>query len=245
MKEGKEVYTYVLHFDSFDSGTGHLWCHLDGKLSIEDSGEFNFRLAGAFDVSPLANLQQLKEVYLSGENLQDLPSLSKWQNLRKLTLRFQAYPDLASLGHLLKLEELDIEGSDEMRDLEPLTKLTNLSKLRLADNKITNLKPLSGLTKLRQLELPQNRIRDLIFLSDLKQLRQLELGNNQISDLRPLAELTNLLTLGLSENRIRDRIISLTSLNNLKALSLSGNQRISEAKKAMLRKALPKCKIQF
>jgi internalin A len=245
LKDGEEVYSYVLHFDSFDSGTGRLWYHLNGELSLEDSGEFNFRLAGAFDIGPLANLQQLKEVRLGGENLQNLPSLTKWQNLRKLTLSFQTYPDLAPLEQLTRLENLDLAGSDKIPDLEPLAKMTNLKELRLADNKITNLKPLSGLTKLRQLVLPQNRIRDIFFLSELKSLRGLDLGENQISDLRPLAALTNLQTLDLSQNRIRDRIISLTSLNNLKALSLTGNQRISDAKKSMLRKALPNCKIQF
>ena len=96
--------------------------------------------------------------------------------------------------------------------------------LDLSNNQITDISPLAGLTNLTNFGL-------------------LNLGRNKISDLSPLAGLTNLERLNLSYNQISD-LSPLKGLTNLKSLDLSGNP-IPEDQKAMLKKALPHCKIDF
>ena len=72
---------------------------------------------------------------------------------------------------------------------------------------------------------------------------KLDLYRSEISDLSPLKELTNLTWLDLGSNQITD-VSPLKGLTNLESLYLMDNP-ISEDQKAMLRKALPNCRISF
>jgi len=116
--------------------------------------------------------------------------------------------------------KLDLYRS-EISDLSPLKELTNLTWLDLDSNQITDVSPLKGLTNLQGLVLNFNQISDISPLAGLTNLELLELTGNKISDLSPLAGLTNLETLYLMGNPIL------------------GDQ------KAMLKKALPNCEIEF
>jgi len=72
---------------------------------------------------------------------------------------------------------------------------------------------------------------------------QLTLSKNQITDVSPLAGLTNLTHLSLDDNQITDGT-PLKGLNKLKILYLYDNPTLAD-QKAMLRKALPNCEIEF
>ena len=100
-------------------------------------------------------------------------------------------------------------------------KESNATKLYLYCCKITDLMPLAGLTRLEELYLNNNQITDPKPLEGLTNLTRLDLDCNQITDLTPLAGLTKLTKLELGYNPIPD------------------------AQKAMLKKALPNCKIRF
>ncbi len=101
--------------------------------------------------------------------------------------------------------------------------LSNLTKLNLSTNQITDITPLSRLTNLTELYLYNNQISDLTGLSALINLTYLELEFNQITDITGLSALTNLTALSLSNNQITD-ITGLSALTNLTELSLRGNQ---------------------
>ena len=107
-----------------------------------------------------------------------------------------------------------------------------LAKIRFAKE--------NGIT---ELELRASQITDVTPLAQLTDLRMLGLGLNRITDLTPLAELTKLKTLWLSDNQIAD-IMPLAKLTKLRTLYLARNP-IPDEQKAMLRKALPKCRIEF
>ena len=96
-----------------------------------------------------------------------------------------------------------------------------VTELDLSNKNIADLKSLEKMSSLSKLELYKNQIPDLLPLSMLVRLEELGLGSNQITDLSPLAGVTN-----------------------LEALVLDDNQ-ISDDQKSMLKKALPKCKIDF
>jgi internalin A len=64
--------------------------------------------------------------------------------------------------------------------IKPLSTLTHLILLWLAENQITDIKPLSTLTNLMGLSLDNNSIADLKPLSGLTNLTSLSLDNNQM-----------------------------------------------------------------
>ena len=109
---------------------------------------------------------------------------------------------------------------------EVLTKIrtakeSGATELYLTDNNITNVALLTEMTKLVTLSLPEN----------------------QITDVSPLAGLTELEVLSLVSNRLTD-VTPLAGLVKLKTLYLGGNS-IPADQQAMLRNALPNCKIYF
>jgi len=138
---------------------------------------------------------------------------------------------------------------NQISDISPLSKLTNLTTLSLELVKVNDIKPLSRLTKLNSLDLNENissvvfppvatsvktfysvrnKISDIALLSKLTNLTFLNLSGSQITDIKPLSGLSKLANLNLSDNQISD-IKPLSGLTNLKNLSLQSNQ-ISDIK---------------
>ncbi len=153
------------------------------------------------DLSCLAEMNHLTELYLPNCQVKDLTFLKDMPQLERLSLYETNVDDLAVLENLQGLVELALSGNSDVRNLEVVGKLTSLEDLGL-----------------------QNcGIRDISFLSELTQLRGINLNHNSITDLSPLAGLTRLERLGAAENQIRD-ISSLESLTNLFDLALDGNE---------------------
>ena len=107
----------------------------------------------------------------------------------------------------LSLESNQISHSD----LVLLTNLTDLTRLDLARNNISDISPLSGLTNLTDLRLFTNSITDISPLAGLTNLRQLQLGGNTILDIAPLVANTGL---GSGDRLdVRNNPLSATSIN--------------------------------
>ena len=117
----------------------------------------------------------------------------------------------------------DLDGTNRnIHNLTGLEHATNLIRLWLPENNITDLRPLSGLTRLTELDLLSNSISDISSLARLINLRGLYLRDNYIFDLSPLAGLTQLRYLNLGENRIFN-ILFLRGLTQLEELGLWTN----------------------
>ena len=117
----------------------------------------------------------------------------------------------------------DLDGTNgNIRNLTGLEYATNLIRLWLPGNSITDLRPLSGLNRLIELDLLNNSISDISPLAGLINLRGLYLRDNYIFDLSPLAGLTQLRYLNLGENRISS-ILFLRGLTQLEELGLWTN----------------------
>ncbi len=103
------------------------------------------------------------------------------------------------------LTELDLRGkglTDE--DILPLREMTNLKKLQLDGNQLTDLSPLTALTQLETLHLGgdaggNESLQNLSPLAGLTNLEELHLPASSLSDLSPLASLTSLKRLALRE----------------------------------------------
>ncbi len=170
------------------------------------------------DFDYLANLRELD---LSGNDLEDISALSGLTNLGWLDLRDNDLEDISALSGLTNLGWLDLRDND-LEDISALSGLTNLGWLDLRDNDLEDISALSGLTNLGWLDLSGNAIVDISPLSGLTNLRWLYLYTSAIEDISPLSGLTNLGWLGLSGNAIVD-ISPLSALTNLRWLYLTAN----------------------
>lgn len=166
--------------------------------------------------------------YDIGNNQENAETLSKLQNLTRLSLCGCniSDDDLEFISELTGLEELYLGGpnyeGNNIENIEPLRKMTNLKSLNLSNNKISDITSLYELTNLREVALHYNNITDITSLKGLVNLYELEIYHNNISDISPLSELTNLKYLYLGDNNI-ENIESLAKLNNLYVLDLYGN----------------------
>ena len=95
-------------------------------------------------------------------------------------------------------------NNNQISDLAPLSRMTNLKTLRIKNNSISDLSPLADLAHIEELNLDSNQISDLTPLASFVNLDFLSLDNNQVSDLAPLHGLTSLSYLYLYDNFIDD-----------------------------------------
>ena len=120
------------------------------------------------DLTPLAQLTQLTELYLSDNNISDLTPLTQLTQLTELHL-----------------------SENNISNLSPLSGLTQLTNLDLSWNKISDVTPLAQLTQLTELYLEFNLITDVTPLAQLTNLNILFLFYNQgLTDITPLAQLS-------------------------------------------------------
>ncbi len=145
------------------------------------------------------------------------------------------------LEKLTQLTKLGL-SSNQLTDVKGLEKFTQLTKLELAGNRLTDVKGLQKLTQLKELYLSINQLTDVKGLEKLTQLTGLNLADNQLTDVKDLEKLTQLKWLWLSENQLTD-VKGLEKLTQLTRLTLHNNNQLTKAQIAELQKALPKCKI--
>ena len=132
----------------------------------------------------------------------------------------------------ITVEEMERLGPDldarnrSIRDLTGLQFATNLIRLNLRDNQISDLSPLAGLINLRELRLDHNftGISDLSPLAGLINLEILDFSFDTVSDLSllPLAGMTRLKYLHFTDCNVSD-LSSLAGLVNLESLGFNRN----------------------
>ena len=101
---------------------------------------------------------------------------------------------------------------NQIEDLDPLTKLTQLQVLSLNNNQIRYVGPLARLTRLKELRLAQNKIRDVSKFTGLVNLETLSLAENPITDMSPLASLKKLVEVDIETEvvPIIDAVLSIS-----------------------------------
>lgn len=139
------------------------------------------------------------------------------------------YSILGKAQDLSKTPDFKFSVTRGMKSLKGIEYATNLEKLKVNENEISDLNPLKDLKNLKYLELQRNRILDVSPLANLKNLEFLKLYNNIIENVEPLKDLTNLTGLDLHNNvkvkkeggkRINyDGITDISSLKNLTKLT--------------------------
>ena len=121
--------------------------------------------------------------------------------------------------------------------------LEKVTELNLFDNQLTDVKGLEKLTQLKKLFLSNNQLTEVPKgLEKLTQLTDLWLTHNQLTDVKGLEKLTQLKGLDLNTNQLTS-VQGLEKLTQLKILDLTNNPELTKAQIDELQKALPKCRI--
>ena len=152
--------------------------------------------------------------------LTELDYSRKEDSDRYRNFRRKKIANLTGLEHASQLTKLYL-GGNEITDIALLARLTQLTTLELGNSEIT-----VPSTDVGELNDPgANQISDISPLAQLSQLTTLDLGGNQIRDITPLAQLT-LRRLNLTNNQIKDiaPLAQWTQWVHLTELKLSRNQ---------------------
>lgn len=245
------------------------------------------------DLKPLAKLSNLRSLNLDGNPVRDLRPLYGLEELVSLSLLGVELPEeeLAALSAALPFctilsdgekegvrtiwlsgvcfstdaTELDLSGlglreieclsvctelrkltlaDNEISDLSPLMNLQNLERLRLAGNQISDLRPLMGLSTLRQLDVSRNAVGDTSALGGMEKLQSLDLSDNPVKDFSGLKKLRNLEALRLENTGITDEDLPvLYEMNKLNLLTLDRNEGLTAEAMKALRAQMPDCAI--
>ena len=185
------------------------------------------------NVLTVEEAEALEELRYSWSSpISSIKGIEYFKNLKTISFDFHwknssQIKDISPLTNLTNLTSLDLSGN-QIEDISLLTNLTNLTSLDLGNNQITDISALSNLKNLTTLNLSGNNITDISILKELTKLESLSLGGeysqkSQLSDISVLTNLTNLTNLSVSYAQVTD-VRALTNLTNLTSLSLSNNK---------------------
>lgn len=152
---------------------------------------------------------------IEGKKIESVEPLATLTQLDTLYLKQDGIRDISPLKGLVNLEQLDVSGNYEIRDISAVTDMKKLKTLDISINSVSDLDPVSGLSKLERLNAGNNGIQTLPDLSGLTSLTALDLSGNQITDVSALAALGQLKELNLSGN---DGLTDVKALAGLKHL---------------------------
>ena len=173
------------------------------------------------DLSPISGSTILESLDLNQNNVSDISSLADMANLTTLGLSGNAVTDLSPLADLAVLNSLELQGN-EVSDISSLAGAANLGFLGLRGNPVTDLSPLEGLEWLSHLDLVGTSTADLSPLEQLARLTRLRFGGDLVTDLSPVAGLTRLTQLEIVGDSISD-LSPLAGLTELTFLDFGGN----------------------
>lgn len=147
------------------SGFGYL-AGLDKLATLE------LWVGGVEDASALAGLGNLTRLVLSTNQIEDLSPLAGLTQLAFLELTNNRVKDVSALAGLTRLSVLGL-GNDAGG-------ITFLGNVTLAENQISDITPLAKLTDLTRLYLSHNQITDIEPLVELKKLIEVDLTGNPL-----------------------------------------------------------------
>lgn len=133
---------------------------------------------------------------------------------------------LASFGHLLNLETLDI-SNNQIESLTHFAALRRLHTLNADKNQLTSLDGIDRLSSLVNVSLSGNQLRSVhLEQTQWRDLESLNLSHNDLVSVRGLGAMQRLRSLNLDHNRLA-RVDLGTSMPKLRVLRVSGNTALT------------------
>lgn len=175
--------------------------------------------SGKLDLSPLIakNIEHL-DLHGDIENFEFLSTLNCLKNLKIKTIN--ADFDAKSIENSM-IEELDLEIWGGIKNINSISTLKKLKKLRIHCSKINDITFLSSLNFITRLDLSLNKITNAEVISHLKQLEHLSISQNKIETIEWAKNLKQLETLNLGWNRLKS-IGPIHELRKIKYLTIDG-----------------------
>lgn len=166
------------------------------------------------DISPITSLPNLQNVTLNGVGLASIDAMAGMSTLKNVKLADNALTNIDAVATFPVLVSLDVSGN-ELSELSAVSGLGSLQTLEASDNLIGSLSPLSTTnSKLTKLFVANNRITSLDGVQNLSRIATLDVSGNRITSLAPLSTRTRLNIVKMSRNDIT----SLAPLKNLSTL---------------------------
>jgi len=168
--------------------------------NLETLWLFNVNFA---ELTPLLELPLLQRIGLDCTNIRDLSVLGEMPAVTELTISYLDGQDLSFLKDMTNLKSVS-SFFNKSFDLQKFVAClpAGVTELSLSSNEIQDITPLSKLTQLEKLSLDYNQIRDVTPLTKLTNLKYLYLAHNQIENAAPLMKMKYLEELRTEGNPI-------------------------------------------
>ena len=193
--------------------SGSAISNLQALSEMENLRELYCSNTSIRDLSPLKGNRRLSKIYCDHTNIGDAEAsaftkdnpftlvifdteaLRNWWNNLPLywkavfskQIKVDSEPTTEQLHQVINLQELDLSGNTFMQNLLPVSRLTNLRSLNIANTEIGFLQPIQCLANLESLNIAHTYINDLKPLQDMGNLRYLNIMNTPVNDLSALA----------------------------------------------------------
>ena len=164
------------------------------------------------DLTPLKNHHRLSKIYCDNTRIDvkqasefsknnpytlviyDTNALSEWWNSLPMywtavfskQVAIDGTPTTEQLHEVINMTDLDLSGNLYIQNLLPVSRLTNLVNLNIANTEITHLGPVMGMTHLESINMENTFVQSLESLAEMKNLKELNITNTPISSLEPL-----------------------------------------------------------
>lgn len=202
------------------------------KLSLTDSVTLNnikdmvavedLDLSGneyILNIEPLARLNTLKLLDLSGTGITDLTPIRNLTELVELNLSGAKVSDLSPLKYSTALTRLNLSNTP-VSDISVVEKMQGLQNLQMSATPVRDFKPIMNLTSLINLDVSKTRLSDLSILEPLSEIMELDLSGTTFRDMTPIGKLKTLQTLYIDSTQTTT-LAPLSSLENLEVLSVN------------------------
>lgn len=110
-----------------------------------------------------------------------------WKAVFSQQTSIEGEPTTEQLHEVINMTDLDLSGNQYLQDLVPVSRLTNLVNLNIANTEITSLMPLAGMTNLEYIDLSNTFVDNLKALAGMSRLKELNINNTPVANLEPLA----------------------------------------------------------
>ncbi len=141
---------------------------------------------------------------------------SEWKQYFKSRFKVAASDsvDMAQLYQFVAVDSLNLSRNQKIKHLRSLSELRDLKFLDISHTSIADLSPISTITLLESLDLANTPTTAIKFIKYSDRLRYLDISNTQIEDISELANLSNLQVLRAANTPIQ----SFAVLNQFKSL---------------------------
>lgn len=133
------------------------------------------------DLSPIANMTNLKIIGFGGQSITDLTPLSNLENLTQITLNENLITDLSPIAELDNVVLVSF-ARNQVEDITPIATMKEVNVVIMTDNLVSDLAPLKGKVRLKDILAEDNKITDISALNGLPRLYDVRLQGQMITN---------------------------------------------------------------